>query len=349
MAFSTSYKTAQRDWYKVQDTKLLVSHDVVEKGHEFESLLGFYDPGKKLMVKRMARSDENKERMQREYTNLEAFQKHPNILEWVTFDEDDSFLYLSQERWSFSLEELVKYFRSSQHTQSPQQPPEHLDTYIKNTGMILDKPSIGRVMLDLMEQVASGLKHLQKIGYVHRDLNPKNIVIVCGTEFMTAKIANFCTAQDSNMPSPHKHKTISHYHTGFQPQEQIKNNEQRKPFETSQGTSKPKKPSPETKDADLFSFGCILFYSLTLGKTIHPNHFQDVRALIRLIRNQYSHFRELSTNIQIQALYKGTLEGMEEYYSGIFPGLLTTVYKEVWLVMRKPVAGYEEFLREYYY
>ncbi|XP_010485539.1 PREDICTED: serine/threonine-protein kinase/endoribonuclease IRE1b-like [Camelina sativa] len=471
MAFSTPYKTAQRDWYKVQvqDAKLFVSDDIVEYGHEFESHLGFYGR-KKVMVKRMVRSDENIERMEREYTNLEAFQKHPNILEWVTFDEDARYLYLSQERWSFSLEELVKYLRSL-NTQSPQQPPEHLDKYIKYNNMILDKASIGSLMLDLMEQVARGLKHLQEMGYVHRDLNPKNIVIVCGTEFMTAKIANFCTTEDSNMVSRFKHKTISHYHTGFQPQEQINNNKERinNTFESTQGQSKAKKIPPETKDADLFSFGCILFYSLTLGdhpfgashgsaaevsichnkldlskceseeakfllgillhatptersrlkisvtnnpvfwkaekklnffrdvsdimntngststrikslveaayarvagnwntlidsqivthirtdyqnktgRTLHPKHFKEVRSLIRLIRNQHSHFWEQSSNIQ--ALYMGTLEGMEEYYSGIFPGLLTTVYREVWSVMRLSLAGYPEFKREYYY
>ncbi|CAE5967964.1 unnamed protein product [Arabidopsis arenosa] len=459
--FSKSYNQVKKDWEKIG--KLYVSPEVVEKGNGFDSCLGFYDPGKKVMVKRRNLSVENLEKSEREYSILEDCEKHENILNWITLDKNDEFSYMSEERWSFTLEKLVNYFRSTKTT-TKLPCPKPLEQYIINTGMNLGK-DIDALMLKLMEDVAKGLNHLHEMGFFHRDLNPQNVVIVCGRKSMTAKIANFCTTERISINRRRsKVTTINHYTTGFQPPEQIKNNNLRK----IDGVG----ITPETLKVDLFSFGCVIFYSLTLGehpfgaphgsipqvcesyicrnqlalhhckteeakvlvaKLLHhtpsarititsalhdplfwsfekklaffkdvseimekqeatgqmlesfleverqnvigtatswgtlidpqlvtyitdptnpnridPNRLMhaNVRRLVRLIRNHHSHFIQLPANIQ--ALYRGTVQGLEEYYRETFPRLLMTVYSVV--IMHKNVVGSEfgEYITKYY-
>ncbi|CAH8261194.1 unnamed protein product [Arabidopsis lyrata] len=362
---------------------------------------------------------------------------------------------MSEERWSFTLEKLVNIFRSSK-TSTPLPYPKPLEKFIKDTGMNLEV-DIDPLMLKLMEDVAKGLNHFHKMGFFHRDLNPQNVVIVCGNKSMTTKIANFCTAERIGIKPK---APISNYGTGFQPREQIKNNNLRK----LNGVVK----TPETSSVDFFSFGCLLFYSLTLGEhpfgapygtkpevidslicrsnlvlhhcrtpeaetlvsrlmkhTPHvrisitsalnfplfwcfekrlaylknvsemmeqwgqsgqlieayldfhsieilgpaldwstkidppiityindpnnpnlPSFYSSVRRLVRLIRNQHSHYAELPANIKV--LYKGEVQGIEEYYRKIFPRLLIRAYEAVDLNIAKVNAEFGKYMINYH-
>ncbi|MCO5547528.1 hypothetical protein L7F22_000978 [Adiantum nelumboides] len=117
----------------------------------------------------------------------------------------------------------------------------------------------GRKMLEFIElrngakiknrDILAGIAHLHSVGIVHRDLKPHNVLISHGWSQaklcdmgISKQLADGVTAIDSYSTGSGS--------SGWQAPEQLQRN------------------VPQTKSMDLFSLGCILFFSITGG--YHP-------------------------------------------------------------------------------
>lgn len=91
--------------------KLLVSNNVIAKGSNGTIVLeGIYD-GRPVAVKRLVRTHHDV--ALKEIQNLIASDQHPNIVRWYGVEHDQDFVYLSLERCSCSLNDLIYFYSES--------------------------------------------------------------------------------------------------------------------------------------------------------------------------------------------------------------------------------------------
>ncbi|KAF4377676.1 hypothetical protein G4B88_006956 [Cannabis sativa] len=246
--------------------KLIVSNKEIAKGSNGTVVLeGMYE-GRSVAVKRLVRA--HHDAAVKEIQNLIASDRHPNIVRWYGVECDQDFVYLSLERCTCSLDDLVQiYLNSSQNSASTSDHAMgsitdynvHLES-VKNImpDVILRKPNgyPSPLSLKLMRDMVSGLVHLHQLGIIHRDLKPQNVLIVNEIS-LCAKLSDMGISKrlDGNMSSlaPHATGKIAYPScgsSGWQAPEQLLQ-EQR-----------------QTRAVDLFSLGCVLFFCITGGK--HP-------------------------------------------------------------------------------
>lgn len=91
--------------------RLLVSNNVIAKGSNGTIVLeGIYD-GRPVAVKRLVRTHHDV--ALKEIQNLIASDQHPNIVRWYGVEHDQDFVYLSLERCSCSLNDLIYFYSES--------------------------------------------------------------------------------------------------------------------------------------------------------------------------------------------------------------------------------------------
>ncbi len=182
--------------------------------------------------------------------------------------------------------------------------------------------------LDLMLQVARGLKYLHSRGMVHRDLKSKNIVVAPLTAapaleyseaWLNAKVADFGLCKTKNSSSRYSHQTLN---TGtrkwmapevFQiPQDEIDN-----------GSMQPPDPRAHPFKADVYSFAIVCSEILT-----RKEPFPDV-----LFGGLLKHIRD---------------GGRPELPDGC-PRRLASLIKRCWELEPRSRPGFPEICRELRY
>ncbi|KAJ8763994.1 hypothetical protein K2173_004865 [Erythroxylum novogranatense] len=258
--------------------KLHVSNTEIAKGSNGTVVLeGVYE-GRPVAVKRLVQAHHDV--AFKEIQNLIASDRHPNIVRWYGVEYDNDFVYLSLERCTCSLDDLI---HASLDTSQNLLYRKDLDTRA-STDYTLQVNSLECIMKDLnfwkangypspqllalMRDVVSGLLHLHELGIIHRDLKPQNVLIVRDRS-LCAKLSDMGISKRllGDMSSLSLHATGCGS-SGWQAPEQLLHGRQ-------------------TRAVDLFSLGCVLFFCITGGK--HP--FGDrLERDINIVKNRMDLF-----------------------------------------------------------
>lgn len=245
--------------------KLFVSNSEIGRGSNGTVVFEGVYTGRPVAVKRLLRAHHDV--AYKEIRTLMLSDQHPNIVRLYGVEEDLDFVYISLERCTCSLSDLIQFFSdSSLHpTASGNQTSKVTNEtkvplyYEKNVNKdlelwrenILPSPQL----LKLMRDVVAGLSHLHKFGIVHRDMKPQNVLISSDT-YLNAKLSDMGISKRllDDMSSLSHHAT-GYGSSGWQAPEQLLQHRQ-------------------TRAVDLFSLGCILFFCITKGRHPFGNHFE---------------------------------------------------------------------------
>ncbi|XP_073139920.1 serine/threonine-protein kinase/endoribonuclease IRE1a-like isoform X2 [Henckelia pumila] len=254
--------------------KLIVTNKVIAKGSNGTIVLeGNYD-GRPVAVKRLVRTHHDV--AVKEIQNLIASDQHPNIVRWYGVEYDQDFVYLSLERCTCSLHELVSFYTTrnqitvwDQGCESPSFSSGSMQLLwalesSMEFGLWKANGYPSPWVLKLMKDIVCGLAHLHELGIIHRDLKPQNVLVVKGRS-ISAKISDMGISKrlDGDLTSLTKNATGSGS-SGWQAPEQLRHERQ-------------------TRAIDLFSLGCILFFCITGGK--HP-FGENLERDINIVNNR---------------------------------------------------------------
>lgn len=245
--------------------KLIVSSYEIAKGSNGTVVLeGVYD-GRPVAVKRLVQTHHDV--ALKEIQNLIASDQHPNIVRWYGVEFDSDFVYLSLERCTCSLNDLV--YLHSQITDNETN-VEDMNTNLKNEYVVQLQQNMGSdkdfelcrangypstQLLKLMRDVVSGLSHLHELGIIHRDLKPQNVLII-KERTLCAKLSDMGISKrlEGGMSSLTQHATGAGS-SGWRAPEQLLHGRQ-------------------TRAVDMFSLGCLLFFCITGGQHPFGDHFE---------------------------------------------------------------------------
>ncbi|RHN41805.1 putative protein kinase IRE1 family [Medicago truncatula] len=204
--------------------ELFVSKKEIGRGRRRTNATAVLHDGQSVAVKRLLKS--------RHSVALNEIKKlvsdhHQNIVRLYGVEYDEDFIYLALERCTCNLNDLVQ-------VESGKDTTEYL--WKKN-----DHPS--PLLLKLMRGIVAGVVHLHKLGIIHGNLKPQNVLIIKDRS-LSVKLSDMAITRHV----PGKSVFAKSYCTGWHAPEQ------------QQGT--------ETRAVDIFSLGCILFFCLTKGS--HP-------------------------------------------------------------------------------
>uniref|UniRef100_A0A915LQ24 non-specific serine/threonine protein kinase n=1 Tax=Meloidogyne javanica TaxID=6303 RepID=A0A915LQ24_MELJA len=236
----TAYEPPEEDgplgWHRVNNSALSYnSAEILGRGCDGTVVyMGKFDD-RTVAVKRIVSSnlDRNfRQQIEREVMHLRQSDSHPNVIRYFCSEADRYFHYIALELCDLSLSD-----------------------YIQRYAGCLDKAT----KLDLMKQATDGIAHLHHINIIHRDVKPKNIL-------MTGLLTN-----PNNEHFSRVRVKISDF--GLCKSVKIGHNSISK---VSGAVGTEGWMAPELFDADasvtyavdVFSLGCVFYYTLTEGK--HP-------------------------------------------------------------------------------
>ena len=185
----------------------------------------------KILNKENIKTLEDKELVQIEIGILKLCH-HPNIVRLLDHLENTDYIYIVTEFIEGGT--LGQYFKKKKFNFSERQ------------------------AMNIMSQLASGVKYLHQYGIVHRDLKPDNIMITQQNEFGVIKIMDFGL---SKIVSPHE-KMVEGYGTlsYVAPEVLLR--------------------TPYNKEVDIWSMGVILFYMLSGRLPFRGSKEQEVAEKI---------------------------------------------------------------------
>ncbi|KAL8150022.1 serine/threonine-protein kinase/endoribonuclease IRE1a-like [Apium graveolens] len=234
--------------------KILVSSKQIAKGSNGTIVLEGNHDGRSVAVKRLVRAHHDV--ALKEIQNLIASDQHPNIIRWFGVEFDQDFVYLSLERCTCSLYELISSYSDSSQIQSIRKSSNDFTTSLN--WAVDDSHYIelwkangypSPQLLKLMRDIVHGLAHLHELGIIHRDLKPQN-VLIRKERSLCAKVSDMGISKrlSGGMTSLSK-QTTGYGSSGWQAPEQLRDERQ-------------------SRAVDLFSLGCVLFFCITGGN--HP-------------------------------------------------------------------------------
>uniref|UniRef100_A0A7N1A0L9 non-specific serine/threonine protein kinase n=1 Tax=Kalanchoe fedtschenkoi TaxID=63787 RepID=A0A7N1A0L9_KALFE len=257
--------------------KLLITGEEIAKGSNGTIVLeGIYD-GRIVAVKRLVQSHHDV--AFKEIQNLIASDRHPNIVRWYGVEYDHDFVYLSLERCTCSLDDLIQaYSYDSQSTSLIDTQSlgatinctaklESLKYLIQDVKLWRENGLPSPTLIRLLRDIVSGIVHLHELGIVHRDLKPQNVLI--------DKERGLCAKVSDMGISKRLHENMSSFQyvtgcgsSGWQAPEQLLHGRQ-------------------TRAVDMFSLGCVLFFCVTGGR--HP--FGDLLERdVNIVKNRVDLF-----------------------------------------------------------
>uniref|UniRef100_A0A7N0TQU9 non-specific serine/threonine protein kinase n=1 Tax=Kalanchoe fedtschenkoi TaxID=63787 RepID=A0A7N0TQU9_KALFE len=254
--------------------KLFITSKEIGKGSNGTIVFeGMYE-GRPVAVKRLVQA--HQDAAFKEIQNLIASDRHPNIVRWYGVEYDNDFVYLSLERCTCSLDDLIQIF--SDCTPNSLISGEQSSKTFTEHKMWLDSVKCGMQdfnmwnantypspsLLQLLRDVVAGLAHLHDLGIVHRDLKPQNVLII-KERSLRAKLSDMGISKQlvGDMSALDNHATGCGS-SGWQAPEQLLQGRQ-------------------TRAVDVFSLGCVLFFCVTGGR--HP--FGDrLERDINIVKNK---------------------------------------------------------------
>lgn len=254
--------------------KLFVSNTEIAKGSNGTVVLeGVYE-GRLVAVKRLVQTHHDV--AWKEIQNLIASDRHPNIVRWYGVEYDEDFVYLSLERCTCSLDDLIQIYSDS--SLNPVYGKDRTSRAAIEHKLRLDSVKGGMqdlnlwkatghpspLLLTLMRDMVSGLVHLHELGIIHRDLKPQNVLII-KERSLCAKLSDMGISKRllGDMSSLAYHATGCGS-SGWQAPEQLHHGR-------------------ETRAVDLFSLGCVLFYCITGGRHPFGDHLERD---VNIVKNQ---------------------------------------------------------------
>ncbi|KAG9441052.1 hypothetical protein H6P81_016906 [Aristolochia fimbriata] len=259
--------------------KLFVSNVEIAKGSNGTIVFeGVYNHHRKVAVKRLILA--HNDVAFKEIDHLILSDRHPNIVRWYGVEQDLDFVYLALERCTCNLNDFIQLnLEVSLHqpvtdgltSNAVREHKIRLDSLkgvAKNIDLWKTDGHPSPLLLKLMREVVSGVAHLHDLGIIHRDLKPQNVLV--STEgILCAKLSDMGISKrlSADMSSLGNHPS-GYGSPGWQAPEQLQNERQ-------------------TRAADLFSLGCVLFFCITGGR--HP--FGDyLERDINIVRNRVDFF-----------------------------------------------------------
>lgn len=254
--------------------KLFVSNTEIAKGSNGTVVLeGVYE-GRLVAVKRLVQTHHDV--AWKEIQNLIASDRHPNIVRWYGVEYDKDFVYLSLERCTCSLDDLIQIYSDSslnpvygkdQTSRAAIEYKLRLDSVkgvMKDLNLWKSTGHPSPLLLTLMRDMVSGLVHLHELGIIHRDLKPQNVLII-KERSLCAKLSDMGISKRllGDMSSLDHHATGCGS-PGWQAPEQLHHGR-------------------ETRAVDLFSLGCVLFYCITGGRHPFGDHLERD---VNIVKNQ---------------------------------------------------------------
>lgn len=254
--------------------KLFVSNTEIAKGSNGTVVLeGVYE-GRLVAVKRLVQTHHDV--ACKEIQNLIASDRHPNIVRWYGVEYDKDFVYLSLERCTCSLDDLIQIYSDSslnpvygkdQTSRAAIEYKLRLDSVkgvMKDLNLWKSTGHPSPLLLTLMRDMVSGLVHLHELGIIHRDLKPQNVLII-KERSLCAKLSDMGISKRliGDMSSLDHHATGCGS-SGWQAPEQLHHGR-------------------ETRAVDLFSLGCVLFYCITGGRHPFGDHLERD---VNIVKNQ---------------------------------------------------------------
>eukprot|EP00826_Nyctotherus_ovalis_P029311 TRINITY_DN2312_c0_g4_i3.p1 TRINITY_DN2312_c0_g4~~TRINITY_DN2312_c0_g4_i3.p1 ORF type:complete len:678 (-),score=169.58 TRINITY_DN2312_c0_g4_i3:297-2330(-) len=168
----------------------------------------------------------------KEVAMLIASDNHPHVIQYFAKEEDAEFIYIALEKCAGSLDQLIE------------QPAGEIKTTRISKLFTLGEVTL-ELLIRLFKESLEGLKFLHANRIVHRDLKPQNILI---SRRRRAKISDMgLCKQLTNIERSFETNAMGTW--GWQPAEVLSKQRQ-------------------NSSIDIFSMGCILYYSLSGGK--HP-------------------------------------------------------------------------------
>ncbi|EXB51000.1 Serine/threonine-protein kinase/endoribonuclease ire-1 [Morus notabilis] len=240
-------RTASGSEKKIGKIKVLLSKEIGRSANGTIVYEGYYEE-RQVAVKCLTKNTFKRDlKAQRETKTLIASDRSQNIVTYYGKEADDDNIYLALERCDCNLDNLIQMYpkNSSRHKRPLSKGLKELK---KTIGDIkLWKENTCRpfpILRDLMRGMVSGLNVLHKSGIVHRHLKPQNIFIIHESGTLCAKLGDMGISR----------RLRAYRNHGWKAPEELLDGQQ-------------------TTAMDLFTLGCILFFSITGGK--HPFGEQD--------------------------------------------------------------------------
>ncbi|XP_010092334.2 serine/threonine-protein kinase/endoribonuclease IRE1b [Morus notabilis] len=231
---------------------------------------GSYE-GTPIAVKRILKS--HHEMADQEIKNFEASAHHQNVVKYYGVEQDRDFIYLVLELCDCNLSDLIEmpsaaslnqyeYVSKDDHcnTISITSSEEHSElpkNILEDAELWDDNKRATPLLLKLIWNIVSAIEHLHKLGIVHRDVKPENVLIQKQSSSFHAKLSDM---DISRRLRDNESALSNHFSrcgtTGWKAREWLL-------FEC------------QTAAMDLFSLGCLIFYCITRG--IHPFGDHDER------------------------------------------------------------------------
>ncbi|XP_011011183.1 PREDICTED: serine/threonine-protein kinase/endoribonuclease IRE1a [Populus euphratica] len=252
--------------------KLFVSNTEIAKGSNGTVVLeGVYE-GRLVAVKRLVQTHHDV--AWKEIQNLIASDRHPNIVRWYGVEYDKDFVYLSLERCTCSLDDLIQIYsdsslnpvygkdRTSRAAIEYKLQLDSVKGVLQDLSLWTATGHPSPLLLTLMRDMVSGLVHLHELGIIHRDLKPQNVLII-KERSLCAKLSDMGISKRllGDMSSLAYHATGCGS-SGWQAPEQLHHGR-------------------ETRAVDLFSLGCVLFYCITGGRHPFGDHLERDANIVK--------------------------------------------------------------------
>ncbi|KAG5529973.1 hypothetical protein RHGRI_030366 [Rhododendron griersonianum] len=160
--------------------KLFVSNREIAMGSNGTIVLeGTYE-GRPVAVKRLVKAYHDV--ASKEHRNLRVTDSHPNIVRLYGKESDRDFVYLALERCTCNLNDFIQKPTVSEDQAS--------DGTLPEVKLWTDSGYPSPILLKLMRDMVSGLVHLHKLGMIHRDLKPQNVLILLKEGSLCAKLSD---------------------------------------------------------------------------------------------------------------------------------------------------------------